>query len=288
MSERIRELLRLGTSSFTAPGWETSFYPRGTNQRDYLKYYATQFDTLEIDSTFYGIPAPGTVQKWYERTPEGFLFALKCPQEITHDKVLAGADEKFTEFLRAVEPLREKLGVILLQFPYFARGVFASGEEFVERIRPFLEKLPKEPRFALEIRNKGWITEGFLDLLRQQRIALALIDYPRMPRALEYAETLDPITTDFTYIRWLGDRKAIEAVTMRWEKTIADRSGQLGEWAALCRRFFDRGIRVFGFANNHYGGYAPDTLRLVAKLLDVPMKEASAPLGTTGKLFSDL
>src|ERR1700747_3655178 len=78
----------LGTSAFTANGWQGSFYPPGMNSRDFLSYYATQFPTVEVDSTFYGCPSPNTVNNWSARTPEDFLFCVKIPQIITHDKPL--------------------------------------------------------------------------------------------------------------------------------------------------------------------------------------------------------
>ena len=261
-------LLRLGTSSFTADGWDLSFYPKGMNPRDYLSYYATQFDTLEVDATFYRIPAVSTVQGWFNKTPSNFIFALKTPQEITHERVLVDTDDVFSQFLRSTEPLGEKLGVILLQFPYFNKKTFAAPADFLVRLKPFLEKLPAQPRFALEIRNKYWLGAALSDLLRKHNVALTLIDHPWMPRPKEYFATLDAVTTDFTYIRWLGDRKGIEEVTKLWDKTVVDRSNDLKEWVEACRNFLKRKIRVYTFANNHYGGHAPDTLRLFQKLMD--------------------
>jgi len=130
MSGKVNPLLRLGTSSFTAEGWEKSFYPKGTQPRDYLSYYATQFNTLEVDATYYRIPAASTVKGWYAKTPEDFLFALKTPQEITHERVLVDADSTMNEFLRVTEPPGEKLGVILLQFPYFNKKAFTGRLNF--------------------------------------------------------------------------------------------------------------------------------------------------------------
>jgi uncharacterized protein YecE (DUF72 family) len=260
-------LLRLGTSSFTAEGWEKPFYPPGTNSRDYLSYYATQFDALEIDATFYRIPSLSTVKGWYAKTPANFFFALKTPQVITHEKVLLGAEDDLAEFLRNTAPLAEKLGAILLQFPYFNKKAFAAPAEFLSRLKPFLEKLPSEPRFALEIRNKYWLAPPLFDLLHKHKIALALIDHPWMPPPREYCAKAGALTTDFTYVRWLGDRKGMEELTQTWDKTVVDRTGELQEWVEACRNFLKRKIRVFAFANNHYGGYAPDTLQLFKKLL---------------------
>jgi len=268
MAKTDEPLLVLGTSSFTAEGWEKSFYPKGTDARDYLSYYATQFPAVEVDATFYRIPSVSTTKGWYAKTPPGFLFALKAPQEITHEKVLTDAEPVFQEFLRATEPLGEKFAVILLQFPYFNKKAFPSPAEFLARLKPFLEKLPKEPRFALEIRNKYWLGPPLFDLLRKNIVALALIDHPWMPRPREWFAKGDAITADFTYIRWLGDRKGIEEQTKLWDKTVVDRTGELQEWVEACRNFMKRKIRVFAFANNHYGGYAPDTLRLFEKLME--------------------
>jgi len=272
----ISPLLHLGTSSFTAKGWEKTFYPNGMQARDYLSFYATQFDALEVDATFYGIPAISTVKGWYAKTPDNFLFALKAPQEITHERFLVDAGPVLSEFLRATEPLGEKLAVILLQFPYFHKNAFPSPADFLSRLKPFLEKLPAEPRFALEIRNKYWLVPPLYDLLRKHKIALALIDHPWMPPARQWLSNADSLTTDFTYIRWLGDRKAIEELTKTWDKTIVDRTKELQDWVETCRNFLKRKIRVFAFANNHYAGHAPDTLHLFEKLMEEKRSVGSA------------
>ena len=267
MSDGLPSRLHLGTSSFTADGWEKSFYPPGTPQRDYLTYYATRFTTLEIDAAFYAVPALSTVARWNAKTPAEFLFALKAPQQITHERLLVDAEPVLTEFLRATEPLGGKLAVILLQSPYFNKQTFANLNDFVARLKPFLAALPSSPRFALEIRNKYWLTCPFLDLLRQHNVALALIDHPWMypPRVL--GSKSEFITADFTYVRWLGDRKAIEALTKIWDKTVADRTDELQEWVRACRNFLKRDLHVFLFANNHYSGHAPQTLRLFEDLM---------------------
>jgi uncharacterized protein YecE (DUF72 family) len=166
-NQQEQSLLRLGTSSFTAQGWNLSFYPPGTNSRDYLTYYATQFDTVEVDATFYAIPSISTVHGWYKKTPPNFLFPLKTPQEITHERLLVNVDTVLNEFLRATEPLAEKLGVILLQFPYFNKTTFSAPTEFLARLRPFLEKLPTDRRFAVEIRNKFFLGPALYELSSQ-------------------------------------------------------------------------------------------------------------------------
>jgi uncharacterized protein YecE (DUF72 family) len=97
--------LRIGTSAFTAAGWPGSFYPKGLPERDYLSYYATRFDTVEVDSTFYRCPPLSTVQGWNAKTPKGFMFAAKVPQLITHEKVLCNCDPELSQFLRTMDAL---------------------------------------------------------------------------------------------------------------------------------------------------------------------------------------
>src|SRR5580704_265890 len=132
----------LGTSAFTAAGWEGSFYPRGMQSRDFLSYYATQFATVEVDSTFYGCPSVRTVKNWAARTPEGFTFSVKVPQVITHEKALVDCDSEFEEFVKTMDILGPKLGPMAFQFPLFDRWKFPKQDGFLAVLIPFLKKLP--------------------------------------------------------------------------------------------------------------------------------------------------
>jgi uncharacterized protein YecE (DUF72 family) len=172
---RVTEF-RIGTSAFTAAGWETAFYPAVMKPADYLTYYATTFDTVEVDSTFYRTPSAATVKDWERKTPTGFILAAKIPQTITHEKILQNCDEDLKHFLETMDLMGDKLGPLLFQFGYFNKSAFKSGKEFPARLEPFLKKLPKGYRFAVEIRNKQWLTAEFFDLLREYKVAYALID----------------------------------------------------------------------------------------------------------------
>ena len=258
--------IHLGTSAFTAAGWEGSFYPEGMKPADFLSYYATKFDSVEVDSTFYRTPSVATVNGWERKTPKGFILAAKVPQTITHEKVLQDCDEDLKYFLETMDLMGDKLGPLLFQFGYFNKKAFKSGDEFLARLTPFLKKLPKGHRFALEIRNKQWLTAQFFDLLRERKVAYALIDQAWMPRASEIFEKFDPITADFTYIRLLGDRKAIEEKTKVWDKVIVDRSKELRSWVDVCERTTRRGVTTYVYVNNHYSGHAPATVESFRKL----------------------
>ena len=148
--------IHLGTSSFTASGWEGSFYPRGLKSSDYLAFYADHFDSVEVDSTFYACPSAKTVSGWFSKTPGNFIFSVKVPQTITHDKVLVDCDAEWKEFLDTMSLLHQKLGPIVFQFPFFSRSIFRDREAFLQCLLPFLKGLPKGHKFAIELRNKDW------------------------------------------------------------------------------------------------------------------------------------
>jgi uncharacterized protein YecE (DUF72 family) len=258
--------IRMGTSAFTAEGWVGSFYPKDMKPADFLSYYATQFDTLELDNTFYRTPALATVKGWYAKTPSGFIFAAKIPQVITHEKVLVDCDEDLGHFLETMGALGDKLGPLLFQFGYFNRSAFRSQSEFLTRLKPFLKKLPQDYKFAVEIRNKAWLDVRFADTLREHGVALALIDQSWVPRPWEMKEQFDQCTADFTYVRWLGDRKGIEEKTKTWDKPIIDRTGDLEKWVRVLKNLSPKTIKMFAFMNNHYSGHAPAGVKLFMDL----------------------
>jgi uncharacterized protein YecE (DUF72 family) len=251
----------VGTSSFTATGWRGTFYPEGMKAADYLSYYASQFDTVEIDSTWYGIPSEKSVKRWNAQTPDDFVFSAKVPQIVTHERCLENCDAEMSEFLKVMEHLGHKAGALIFQFPYFKRETFATADPFIQRLRLFLKKLPTGFRYAIEIRNRQWITPELQELLRAHGVSMALVDHPWMPTASEYFSNVDPMTADFGYVRMLGDRYEIEEKTKTWDKVVVDRSVEIGEWTKACETITKRGSDVFVYINNHYSGHAPATVR---------------------------
>ncbi|HEX6507409.1 MAG TPA: DUF72 domain-containing protein, partial [Chloroflexota bacterium] len=189
----------LGTQGWSYRDWVGSLYPPGTTAREYLARYAEQFDAVELDTTFYGTPPPDRIQLWDRSTPDRFLFTAKTPRTVTHDRRLMDAEEEFGGFLRVMSGLGRKLGPILIQLP----------PDFTVAERPALENflplLPDDFRFAIEFRHRSWLSDDTYDLLRSYRVAWTMIDLSYMPRHVE-------LTTDFTYVRWLGDRRQIQRV----------------------------------------------------------------------------
>ena len=259
--------------------------------RDFLAFYAEHFDTVEVDSTFYRIPSMQTVKGWALRTPEDFIFSVKVPQIVTHEKVLAGCDAEFQQFVDTMGILQQKLGTMVFQFPYFNRSLFKDQSEFLGRLVPFLKNLPHDFKFAFEIRNKAWLNQRLANLLREHRIALVLQDQSWMPHPDELSRQFDPITADWTYVRWLGDRKGIEQITKTWDKVVVDRTDRLGVWVDFCYQTTRRGITVYAYANNHYAGHAPATIELFRSLWSakgLPQLARGRPVRPESSLFGEL
>lgn len=192
------------------------------------------------------------------RTPKGFVFSLKVPKSITHEKGLVGCEAEVEEFIKVAHILDEKLGVVVFQFPFFDKWQVKDRREFTDRLIPFLKKLPSGYKFAIEIRNKQWLDAEFAGMLRAYNVALVLQDFSLMPQPNEL--TFDPITADFTYIRWLGDRKVIETLTQTWNKVVDDKTNRLASWVVYCQQIQKRGIAQYIYANNHFEGFSPATV----------------------------
>jgi len=254
--------LYLGTSSWSFDDWRGTVYPLDAKSADYLTHYAKRFTAVEIDMTFYRIPTPAMVAGWDQRTPPGFRFAAKIPQIITHEKVLRDCEAELQQFVDVMGLLGDKLGPLLFQFPYFSKRHFSTAQAFLDRLEPVLDHLPEGYRFAVELRNRWWITRRLLDLLRAHRVALALTDHPWMPPMQELILRHEVVTADFVYIRWLGDRQAMETVTDTWDRLVVDRTQDTTLWVALIRQLLARHLAVYGFYNNHYAGHSPGSIAL--------------------------
>lgn len=247
----------LGTQGWAYKDWVGSFYPPGTRSQDFLAIYAQNFNAVELDTTFYGTPRSASVDAWNRSTPDDFKFTAKIPRLITHDRRLVQAEPDFVEFLSVMEGLGPKLGPLLLQFP----------PDFTNQERPalehFLSILPDDFRFAAEFRHRSWLNAETYDLLRRHGVAWTVIDLNYMPKHLE-------VTSDFVYVRWLGDHKKIT----RMDATQLDRRHELDAWAEALDEVARDVQRVYGFANNHYSGHSPADIRHLSARLGMPAREA--------------
>jgi uncharacterized protein YecE (DUF72 family) len=242
--------VHVGTMGWSYGFWKEGFYPKDLASRGFLAYYATQFDTVEVDSTFYRIPREQTVVDWREQTPSGFLFSLKFPRVITHVKMLKDCWDEAAVFLDRAGLLREKLGPLLLQFPY------SFGDEHAPLLREFLETLPKRHRYVVEVRNRKLLNDSFYSILRDSNAVLAWVDSPFMP-------LVNQVTSDFIYVRWEGDRRSVSGTL---GKTEVDRATDIRLWADRIRPFLDSQREVFGYFSKYYSGYPPSDVHELLRL----------------------
>jgi uncharacterized protein YecE (DUF72 family) len=240
---------RLGTIGWSYNFWKGNFYPAKIPAKGFLAYYSSQFDTVEVDSTFYRIPSQSTIENWRQQVPAGFLFAIKFPQVITHIKALRSCEQDTTLFLSRAELLGDKLGPLLLQFP----PTFNSSR--FHDLADYLQKLPKQHRYVVEVRNQSWLTPQFYTLLRENKVALVATE--KLTNQLE-------VTTDFLYMRWEGDRKTVNGLKGKIE---VDKTVNLQVWAAKLKSYLNSEVQVFGYFGKYYSGLPPSDVKTLKKNL---------------------
>lgn len=264
--------IRIGTQGWNYDAWVGSFYPADTRPVDFLRTYARAFDTVEVDSTFYAIPAPRTLRDWAARVPAGFKFALKLPQEITHESRLRNPAAT-ADFFGRIRELEDRLGPVLVQLgPDF-------GPSELPALAAFLPSLPRDVQVAVEFRQRGWIHDGVIALLAEHNVALALTDARWLPRRTMLALAERP-TADFAYIRWMGpDREIVD-----YSRVQVDRTREIEAWVAVLPGLAAAVETVYGYVNNHFAGHSPASARELQQRLGLPVVDP-AQLGEQLSLF---
>jgi len=253
--------IRLGTQGWSYTDWVGTFYPPASRQEDYLPFYGQVFDTVELDTTFYHPPKPSVVRSWARHTPADFRFAAKVPQRITHEAKLTKISEHMNEFVRALDPLGEKRGPLLVQMPAeFQRDPGTEG--VLDR---FLAACPAEAMIAVEFRHASWHHESVYDLLRRRRAAIVWTEWRDLPRVAA-------VTADFLYLRWLGTRADIE----RYTHVQIERGASFDAWERDLRHVLPEVREVYGYFNNHWAGHSPaSTNELKQRLGLLPVEPKS-------------
>lgn len=204
-------LLHVGTSGFSYKEWKGSFYPEDLPQKQYLSYYASRFSTVEINNTFYRMPAPSMLEGWTAQVPESFRFVLKAPQRITHQKKLADAGDDVTRLIEASAALGPHLGPILFQLPPYLRRDDA-------KLVAFLENIPEGTPFAFEFRHESWRDPGVEEILRRRNAAVCIAETDE-----ERIEDLADGSADWGYLRLRRTEYENDALA-RWADRIASRN----------------------------------------------------------------
>ena len=243
----------------TPIGGETVFYPSGTKHDEMLALYARVFDTIEVDSTVYGLPSVSTVEKWYEQTPPGFTFSLKMPREVTHERGLDTSTLPIVvEFIERVSRLREKLGVVLIQLP----ASFEAVRDNAQNLRRVVESLPRDIRFAIEFRHAGWFNEWTYDELNENGVALALVEGKWVPRELMFA-SLVRHEMPFAYFRFMGERDL-----QHFDRIYRERDETIVHWSKMVKKL--KAKDIFIYVDNYFEGHAPATANKLNALLGLP------------------
>jgi uncharacterized protein YecE (DUF72 family) len=238
--------VRIGCSGWNYRSWAGDFYPRGCPPRRWLEHYATVFDTVEVNNTFYRLPKRDAVARWVEQTPPGFLFTVKSSQFLTHMKRLTDMEQGVQRLWERLEPLLEspKMGPVLWQLP-------ESFKRDDERLAHALERLPPG-HHAFEFRDPGWFAPDVLALLREHDVALAIGDRPDRPWQPH------EITADFTLVRFHHGARGRRG---NYSDT------ELQAWARRIAGWRDAGTAVFAYFNNDWEGFAPRNARRLQQLV---------------------
>jgi uncharacterized protein YecE (DUF72 family) len=249
----------------TGPG-ERVFYPRGTRAADMLEVYARVFETVEIDSTFYAIPPVSTFEGWAKRTPPGFTFSLKLPQEITHERALGtGSTAILDEFCERARVLEDKLACVLIQLP----PQFELNRENGLALRAFLPRLPGDIRFSVEFRSHGWLKESVFDFFIEHHVSLTLVEGQWIAPEDTWRLAERP-TADFVYIRWMGARNLT-----RFDLVQRPQDENLFEWSNMISRLAKRVSHIYAYFSNFYEGHAPASANKLKRLLGQRTVEAT-------------
>jgi uncharacterized protein YecE (DUF72 family) len=235
----------IGTSGWYYDHWEGVLYPPGLPKAKRFKIYAEDFNSVEINATYYCLPSESMAAGWYEKAPEGFMYAVKANKEITHNRRLKNADEPIQRFLNAVMPMKDKLGVILFQLP-------PSFKRDDGLLRDFLNLLPESPRCCFEFRHVSWECDETYDALAQSGAGHVVVSKKGYPFTEKH-------TADFAYYRLHGpEQLCASPYSEAWLETLGKSLASLSQ----------SGIPSFTFFNNDIGGHAVHNARSLKAMLD--------------------
>ncbi len=237
--------IRIGTSGWNFASWRGSFYPGDTSDDSLLCRYAEQFDTVELNNSFYQLPDRSTINHWLRQTPPEFLFSVKASRYLTHIKKLKDADAGLERFLSAIEPFGDKLGPLLFQLP-------PNWRANPQRLDSFLSSLPDRHRYTFEFRDPSWFSTDIYQLLGAHGAAFCIYD-------LEGKRSPEKVTTDFVYIRLHGPSER------PYEGNYDGRT--LAGLARKIRRWQAQGRDIYCYFDNDHRACAPaDAMRLKQSL----------------------
>jgi uncharacterized protein YecE (DUF72 family) len=240
----VNSLIHIGTSGWSYNHWSGKFYPEDIKKNQWLEYYSKEFDTVEINSSFYHLPEIQTFINWKNNTGEKFIFSVKASRYITHIKRLAECSEPLERLFKSAEGLGEKRGPFLIQLP-------PGLKKDKLLLKNFLKALPRNYKFAFEFRNESWFIKEIYKLLEEFKCAIVISSAPRFP----YVEK---ITTDFCYIRMHGSGSLYSSCYSEDE---------LGKVSVSIKNNLKNGIENYVYFNNDAEAFAIDNARMLIKMV---------------------
>lgn len=281
--------LYIGTCSWKYDSWRGLVYSKD-NGSDYLHEYSRHFSTVEIDQWFWSLfkgntavlPKSVVVKQYARSVPAGFIFSIKVPNSITlthhyqENKSVSLIPnphflsiELMAKFLQTLEPLGEHIGPLIFQFEYLNKKKMASLDHFIELFEVFLQGLPEDYQYCIEIRNPNYLKNEYFDFLTEHHLGPVFLQGYYMPSIFEVYEKFKNRLSDPVVIRLHGpDRLGMEERTNNvWDTIVDPRDSELLQLKGMVNDLFERQHQVFVNVNNHYEGSAPRTIEKIKALL---------------------
>lgn len=245
--------IRIGTSGYHYKHWVGRYYPADLKPAKMLEFYLRDFDTVELNNTFYQLPKEETFDAWRDAVPRDFLFAVKGSRFLTHMIKLKDPERGLVNFLPRAERLRKKLGPILWQLP-------PGWKVNVERLETFLSLLPRKHRYTFELRNETWMTGEVYDVLRRYNAAFCIYELAGYHTPFE-------ITADWTYVRLHGP------TPFKYQGSYTD--AQLAKWADRIRDWSRTMKQIYVYFDNDDSAYAVNNALTLKRMVAARMKKAA-------------
>jgi uncharacterized protein YecE (DUF72 family) len=252
--------ISLGCAGWDYKDWVGSFYPKPLERNNHLEFYSKFFDIIEINSTFYNIPNKTTVNNWYNQVPQDFRFIVKVWQKITHSLNDLDLDYLLSQFFSQLSPLRDKVLHFLLQFPPW----FKFTDKHLAQLKLLSNELPAHFKYVIELRDNSWFKEEIVsEFIHGNQFILGTTYMPGIKAYyLNNQETY--------YIRLIGDRElnVFNRIQRSQEENISDLLRNLHMLEGKSNIF-----EIFIIVNNHFQGNAPESINLLKKRLNLPIRE---------------
>ena len=259
----INKLLQLyiGCSGWSYSSWQGPFYPSNLENKHWLSYYSQVFNYVEVDSTFYRNPNEFMVKNWARKTPADFRFTAKFPKVITHDKKFKNVEKELTLFYDAMKPLKDKLLALLIQFPPYLK--ITEGLEALKQYDFFFDD---SFRYTVEVRHPSWFSDLAYNFFSNNNICMTW-------NQLDKIQSPPIVTTDFVYLRLIGDRSIKDD---EFGKIQKDREQEMKYWSNKIRTVQkdEKDVKVgIVAANNHYAGFGAATANMFRVMNNLPSVE---------------